>query len=197
MPRIPAPERRAALVQAAVRVIARGGVSAATTRAIVAEAGMSLASFHYAFASHDELMAEVIAWVVEGEQVAILPDEIPEGGVREVVRAGLSRYFGLLRENPQREQAVNELALHALRTPGMQNLAARQYARYHALAADALLVAAERSGIRWALPIDDIARLLVALTDGLTLAWLVDRDDAATARLIENAADAVARMADE
>ena len=117
MTRIPASERRAALVQAAVQVIARGGVSAATTRAIVAEAGMSLASFHYVFASHDELMAEVVTWVIEGEQGAILPDDLPAAGLRDLVHGALHRYFDLLKANPNREQAVNELALHALRTP--------------------------------------------------------------------------------
>ena len=40
----------------ALTVIARDGVHAATTRAIVAEAGMALASFHYAFRSRDELI---------------------------------------------------------------------------------------------------------------------------------------------
>ena len=37
----------------------------------------------------------------------------------------------------------------------------------------------------------DLARLLVNFTDGLTLAWLADRDDAAAARSIELAADAI------
>ena len=39
--------------------------------------------------------------------------------------------------------------------------------------------------------------LLVTLTDGLTLAWLADRDDAAATRAIDNAADAVAAFARE
>ena len=64
MTRIPAPERRAALARAARTVIARDGLQAATTRAIVAEADMPLASFHYAFASRDELLAELVRRVV-------------------------------------------------------------------------------------------------------------------------------------
>jgi DNA-binding transcriptional regulator YbjK len=195
VPRIPASERRVALVQAAVRVIARGGVSAATTRAIVAEAGMSLASFHYAFTSHDELMAEVVSWVIAEEQGAILPDHVEAGSLRDVAQAGLRRYFELLRSNPNREQAINELALHALRTPGMEHLARMQYAGYHDLAAAALAFAAEHTGSEWDRPVDQIARLLVAITDGLTLSWLVDRDDAAAELLIDNAATMLAGMA--
>ena len=67
MTRIPATERRAALADAALIVIARDGVAAATTRAIVAEAGMPLASFHYAVASRDELLRDVVDLVVAGE----------------------------------------------------------------------------------------------------------------------------------
>ena len=83
MNRIPADQRRALLVQAALRVIAKQGVSGATTRAIVAEAGMSLASFHYAFRSHDEMMRELVAYVVDAESMASFaalrsaPNDIP------------------------------------------------------------------------------------------------------------------------
>jgi AcrR family transcriptional regulator len=63
-------DRRDALVQAAVRVIARGGVVAATTRAVVAEARMPLGAFHYVFASREELLAEVVRTVTDGERMA-------------------------------------------------------------------------------------------------------------------------------
>ena len=68
MGRVSCAERRAALVRAALRVIHRDGVNGATTRAIVAEAHMSLASFHYAFRSRDEMIRELIAFVVQDEQ---------------------------------------------------------------------------------------------------------------------------------
>ena len=43
----------------------------------------------------------------------------------------------------------------------------------------------------------DLARLLVTITDGLTLAWLADRDDAAAERSIDHAADAISAFARE
>ena len=57
MPRLAVAERREALIEAALRVTEREGLAGGTTRAIVAEAGMSLASFHYAFSSREELPA--------------------------------------------------------------------------------------------------------------------------------------------
>jgi len=200
--RIPAADRRSALVRAALRVVADRGVAQATTRAIVAEAGMSLASFHYAFESRDELMAELIRHVVEQEATAVLPRpaiEEPQGPgetqpLRQVLRDGLQRYVDHLRQDPLREKAMLELTQYALRSPMMRPLALAQYERYHALAAAALESAARRSGSVWLLPVGEIARLLVSLTDGLTIAWLVDGNDTATASLLDVAADSIARL---
>src|SRR5215469_4946535 len=52
--------RRAELVEAAGRVVARDGVAAATTRRIAEEAGLPQGLVHYWFASKDELLEEVI-----------------------------------------------------------------------------------------------------------------------------------------
>lgn len=194
MPRIPAAERRAALVQAALRVVATQGVSAATTRAIVAEAGMSLASFHYAFASRDELMHELIAFVVAHEQAAVLPAPDGDASLRDILRAGLQRYADHLRADPLREQAMLELTQQALRSTGMEHLAKLQYDTYFVLAATALTTAAEQTGTAWTRPVDEVARLLVVLTDGLTITWLVERDDAAAASIMDFAADALAGL---
>lgn len=197
MPRIPAAERRIALVHAALTVVAEHGVTAATTRAIVAEAGMSLASFHYAFASRDDMMAELIRYVVSQEEVAILGGgtELPtDGSMRDFIAAGLGNYLDLLRRDPQREKAMFELTHFALRSPGMTPLAQEQYDHYFTLAAAALEQAAEWTSCSWDRPVADVARILVALTDGLTIAWLVNRDDAAAASIIEFAADTVAGL---
>ena len=165
MTRIPASERRAALIDAALRVVSRNGLAQATTRAIVAEAGMSLASFHYAFESRDELVDELITTVIGREQQAVLPDPITGQTLREILEAGLLRYYEHLRADPEHEQAMLELA-------------------------------AKQSGARWRSPVDRVARVLVAFTDGLTLTWLVERDDDAARAVVAAAADALTRMAD-
>jgi AcrR family transcriptional regulator len=194
--RIPASERRSALIDAALRVVSRNGLAQATTRAIVAEAGMSLASFHYAFESRDELVDELITTVIGREQQAVLPEPITGHSLREILEAGLLRYFEHLRADPEHEQAMLELTQYALRSPERHPLAAAQYARYAELAAHALELAAKHSGARWRYPVDRVARVLVAFTDGLTLTWLVERDDDAARAVVAAAADALTRMAD-
>jgi AcrR family transcriptional regulator len=194
--RIPASERRSALVEAALRVVSQQGIAQATTRAIVAEAGMSLASFHYAFDSRDELIDELIATVVAREQQAVIPDIVPGQDLHQILESGLLRYLEHLKADPDHEQAMLELTQYALRSPERHPLAVAQYRRYAELAEHSLEVAAEVAGTTWRRPVAEVAHVLVAFTDGLTLTWLVDRDDAAARAVARAAADALARMAD-
>ncbi|KQZ07707.1 hypothetical protein ASD23_18055 [Agromyces sp. Root1464] len=196
MARIPASERRAALVQAALRVVSQRGIAHATTRAIVAEAGMSLASFHYAFDSRDELIDELITTVVAREQEAVLPDDLQGHDIRDMLEAGLLRYFDHLRADPEHEQAMLELTQYALRSPDRHPLAVAQYARYTELGARSLAAAAELAGVVWTTPVEQVARVLIAFTDGLTLTWLVTRDDDVARAVAHAAADALSRMAE-
>lgn len=196
MSRIPATERRDALAHAALAVIARDGLAAATTRAIVAEAGMPLASFHYAVPSRDELLRDVVELVVAEEGSAALGPLLARAdGIREATVLAMTAYLQLVKSDPGREQAMFELTQYALRTPGLDDLPAEQYSRYHALATELLEVAAAQHGAGWKVPVPDLAHLLVSFTDGLTLAWLADRDDAAAERSIQLAATAIASLA--
>jgi AcrR family transcriptional regulator len=198
VPRIPAAERRAALVDAGLRLVAREGLANASTRAIVAEAGMSLASFHYAFESRDAFVDELIAAVVAREQQAVLPEPFGDGDgtLRGVLESGLLRYLDHLAADPEHEQAMLELTQYALRSPERHPLAVAQYRRYAELAEQALAAAAQRAGASWRVPVREAAGVLVAFTDGLTLTWLVHRDHAAARAVARAAADALSRMAD-
>ncbi|MHA6693111.1 TetR/AcrR family transcriptional regulator [Homoserinimonas sp. A520] len=195
MARVSSADRRAALVQAALRVIDRDGVHAASTRAIVAEAGMPLASFHYAFRSRDELIREVVASVVEGEKAAAVDSLEPGADLGTTVRAGLQAYFDLVVARPAHEQAMFELFHYSLRTDDLADLPRAQYASYHATVREVLEVGAQLTGMRWAIPVDDVARLVVVFTDGVTLAWLADRDADAASRTLDLAATAITALA--
>lgn len=192
MARLSSEERRAAIIRAAVRVIARQGLAAATTRAIMSEARMPLASFHYAFRSRDEMIRDLVAFVVGEERMVILASLRPGADARSAIRAGIQAYFELVVSEPGREQAMFELLHYALRTPALADLPRFQYDSYHRVVTEVLLAGALHAGVEWSIPVDDLARLAVALTDGLTLSWLADRDDAAAARLMDSMADALA-----
>ena len=195
MSRLASIERRALLVQAALRVIAARGVSGATPRAIVAEAGMSLASFHYAFRSHDEMMRELVAYVVEGESTAAFAALRPGNDIRTSLRDALQAFLDDVIADPWHEQVMQELLQYALRTPGLEVLAREQYAKYYAVVSELLVEGAAAAGAMWIRPVEEIARIVVATTDGVTLAYLVDRDAAAAARTLDFAAASLAALA--
>ena len=195
MTRIPSSDRRELLVQAAIRVIAKRGVSGATTRAIVGEAGMSLASFHYAFHSHADLMKDVVAHVVDAEVASVFESLRLGSDIRQALRDGLQAYLDYVVADPGHEQVMQELVHYALRTPGLEHLAAEQYETYRAGVTGLLVEGAAVSNIEWGMPVADVARLVVTLTGGVTLAWLADRDTAAAERVLDFAADSLAALA--
>jgi DNA-binding transcriptional regulator YbjK len=188
-------DRRLELVSAALRVIAKHGVSAATTRAIVAEAGMPLASFHYAFESRDEMMRELVAFVVENETVAVFESFRFGADIHTSIRDALVAYLQAITEDPDHELVMLELMQYALRTPGLEHLAREQWERYRLGVVELLEAAAVNNQIKWTLPVDDVARMVVTFTDGITFAWLADRDLLGATRVIEFAADSLATLA--
>ena len=188
-------DRRLQIVRAALRVIAEQGVQGATTRAIVAEAGMSLASFHYAFDSRDEMMEELIAYVVEHQTVAAFSTIRFGSDIRTTVRDGLQAFLETVIADPSNEQVLFELMFFAMRTPSLNGLPARQWAKYYAAATELLNAAAVNAGVTWDRPIDEVARFLVATTDGLTVAWLASPDLVAATTVMDIAADSIAAMA--
>jgi AcrR family transcriptional regulator len=192
--RISVERRRDLLVAAAFRVIADHGVEAATTRRISAEAEMSLASFHYAFESRNELLAELVARGTSDEFAAItaplappaqsmdpwtLPDDIGE-----LLEAGLTSYLDSVVADPGREAAMITLAQYARRTEGLEHFARRLYERYYEIAQASLEAAAEAMGVAWDTDPQELAPLVVAATDGLTLAYLNTGDREIAERII-------------
>ena len=195
MARMSSIDRRGEIVQAALRVIAEQGMQGATTRAIVAEAGMPLASFHYAFASRDEMMEELIAHVVETQSIAAFEAIRFSGDIRSTIRDGLQAFFDTIVADTAEEQVLFELMLFALRTPGLEPLTKKQWKNYRDGATELLNAAAVNAGIEWSRPIAEVAQLLITITDGLTLAWLANRDLAAAATVMDIAADSLAALA--
>jgi AcrR family transcriptional regulator len=201
MTRLPVAERRQALVEATIRVIVRDGVVGASTRAIAAEARMSLASLHYAFGSRDALLRAVVEEVTGAEldaaRTGLLLFDEDAGGSRldELLLVAVDRYVDLLVERPERELALAELTVHARRT-GMSDLLDHVRAVYLAAAEQNLQQAAAQAQVRWSVPVAEAAEAVVMLLDGLTWSWIGQRDEQAARRSGRFAALALARLAE-
>lgn len=196
MPRVPATERRRQLVDAAYRVIGAEGFAAATTRRVCAEAGAPLAAFHYCFASKQELLAELTDQAMRELEEAVAGGAVLRATVADSLRATLRGYWDTVEADPNREGVLMALTQHALADPALAGLARRQYEAYHRTARQTLTEIAAGCGVRWRLPVEQLARMTVVVTDGVTLAWLVDRDSTAALAVLDAFAEQLAQLAD-
>lgn len=197
MARLPSAERRRQLTEAAIRAMTRDGVPRTTTRSIAAEAGVSLSVFHYCFESKQELIESVIT-TITGHYVTLVREAIrPRETLRETVRAGFQAYWDHVSAHPGEHMLTYELTQYALREPGFEHLARRQYEMYCATYAD--LIEQLRLSMRFELsvPVPVLARYLAAMTDGLTLNFLVLGNDATWTDILDTITDHVAGLVRE
>ncbi|WP_067803072.1 TetR/AcrR family transcriptional regulator [Actinomadura formosensis] len=182
MAHVPAAERRPQLIEAAIDLIARKGVEAASTRAIAAELGVAQATVHYTFGTKRELYGAVIDRLA-GEMIdrvcATAPDEAAPGkeGFAESVRLMAWALWDACNERPGRYQVFDELMSYGLRDPDIrETLRAHQYAMERT-AADLVTGLAERTGVTLATGTEAIARFFLNGFDGLVTRHLIAGDD--------------------
>ncbi|MGW6647027.1 TetR family transcriptional regulator [Streptomyces sp. A244] len=197
MARLPSAERRRQLTEAAIRAMARDGVPRTTTRSIAAEAGVSLSVFHYCFDSKQQLVESVIT-TITGHYVTVVKEAIrPRATLEETVRAGFQAYWDHVRAHPDEHMLTYELTQYALRSPGFEHLARRQYELYAETYTELIDQLRGTMGLRLRVPAPVLARYLAAMTDGLTLNYLVLGDDAAWTAVLDTVTAHVAGLVQE
>ncbi|WP_371501735.1 TetR/AcrR family transcriptional regulator [Kitasatospora sp. NBC_00374] len=197
MARMPSAERRRQLTEAAIRAMTRDGVARTTTRSIAAEAGVSLSVFHYCFDSKQALLESVIATITEHSVTMVREAIRPRATLRETIRSGFQAYWDHVAANPGEHMLTYELTQYALRQPGFEQLARRQYELYSAAYIELLDRLGHLGGFELTVPADVLARYLAAMTDGLTLNFLVLGDAEAATQILDMIADHVAGLVRE
>lgn len=184
MKRIPPAVRREMLLDAAFRVISERGVSAATTRAICAEADMPLASFHYVFESQQELMRQLLRRVIDSagnmERVPEFTDDL-----RTNVELMLLHALNWAIDNPGEDLAYYELGNYALRTPGFEELSRYRLAQSLEVIGRALSLLEAIHGGRIARDKQDLAWLVLTFIEGIGLMFLNSGDPEACKRAVK------------
>ncbi|MET9466052.1 TetR family transcriptional regulator [Streptomyces sp. NPDC006544] len=194
MARMPLTDRRRQLTEAAIRAMSRDGVSRTTTRSIAAEAGVSLSVFHYCFDSKQALLESVIE-TITGHYVTIVKAVIvPRDTLRETVRAGFQAYWDHVVASPGEHMLTYELTQYALRQPGFEHLARRQYELYCETYAELIEELRRITPFELTVPVSVLARYLAAMTDGVTLNFLAVGDEKAAAGILDMIADHVAGL---
>lgn len=192
MARTSAVERRGQLIEAGLRVIAREGMHGATVRAIVAEADVPLATFHYVFASREEMIGEAYAYI------AVQPDDslaglVSDGAAPEdAVRALLMHWLERFLQHPEYELAIMEIMAFCTRTPALAHLPAQVQEGYLELVVGAIELLREHFEVSAGPAAREVATLLIHVTDGITYSWLRTRDSDASRRMIDAAVPSLA-----
>lgn len=189
MPRMAASDRRAELLEAAIRVMTRDGVAKATTRAIVNEAGMPLGVFHYCFDSRAQLLEVVTQTLTERYVAEARGLFTPHREIRDSILDSLHAFWKGFEANPREHQISYELTQYALRNPGFENVARRQYEIFLSAFASLLELAADSAGVEWTVPVPVLARYVQSTIDGLNITWLVDRNSDDSRAALELLAD--------
>ncbi|CAM5652825.1 HTH-type transcriptional regulator BetI [Streptomyces alboniger] len=196
MARMPSAQRRRQLTEAAIRAMTRDGVARTTTRSIAAEAQVSLSVFHYCFDSKQALIESVITTLTD-HSVTVVKEAIrPRTTLEETVRAGFQAYWDHVRAHPDEHMLTYELTQYALRQPGFEHLARRQYELYGDAYAELIDELGRSMDFRLGVPVSVLARYLAAMTDGLTLNYLVLGDDAAWTDILDTVTAHIAGLVD-
>jgi len=169
-------ERRAEIIAAAIKVLARDGIAETTTRKIAAEAEVNQATLRYYFGSKDDLLFAVLQEMMRLTK-EVVQAAIPSGlGLHEIIAESIKAFWSHVESAPELQVMQYELTLYALRNPTSAWLAQQQYDGYVAVVETLFQHYFEAAGVTCAVPFADLARFVVAGIDGLILQFVSDHD---------------------
>jgi AcrR family transcriptional regulator len=172
------PKRRRAetverLLDAALETFAAIGFAAASGEDICRRGGFTRGAFYSSFRTKDELFAALFEreternLAVAEEQLAGIEDE------DDPVTAAVERCLGAFRADRTWVLVHTEYALHAARHPEAATALRRHAEQLHHRLTQLIESAAGRLGIRLTVPANRLARIVLALHDGVVIREVV------------------------
>ncbi|PZP31807.1 MAG: hypothetical protein DI613_08870 [Kocuria rhizophila] len=162
-------ERREQLVAAALRVMRRDGIAAASTRAICAEAGMPHGAFHYCFHSKKELYAALLTLLLA--------------------------FWSQIETDPDAQLVLFDLGSFALRDPELQELPQHEHAASLEKATGYITRLADEARLDFAQDERVLAELVLDTLNGVAWSWLAHRDNDLARQSLERFASLAASFA--
>lgn len=189
--------RRAEIIAAAIRVLARDGLAETTTRKIATEAGVNQAMLGYYFGSKDDLLFAVLQEMMRLTAEIVRAVVVPaRDNVREVIAESIRAFWAHVESSPELQVMQYELTLHALRHPASAWLAKQQYDGYFAVVEKLFEDVYAAAGQNSALPFADLARFVVGGLDGMILQFISDHDTTRARHDLEHLIKAVIALAE-
>lgn len=197
MARLDIETRRTQLIDAAIRIALRDGLDNATVRRIAAEAGVSLGTVHYCFDNKRTLLEAVVESLV-GRQVDVsgfvVDKNLPP---IEAIKRAFRFYWSISGAEVERQRLIYELVTYLVRQQDHQSreLAQRIFSTNYDIVCGFIELFQKEWEVDLDLPIDVVARMTTAMTDGVALAWLTDGDDERALEVLDSFARMMARSA--
>jgi len=185
--------RRTQLIDAAIRIALRDGLDNTTVRRIATEAGVSLGTVHYCFDNKRALLEAVVETLLQRE-VDVAEFDLPDGATPvDAIKQAFRYYWTLSGAQTERQRLVYELVAYLVRqeAPGPE-LAQRIFANKYEVVRGFVELFQKKGEAELGLPADLIARMTVAMTDGVALAWLADGDDEKALEVLDSFAEILA-----
>ncbi len=167
-------ESRQQVLDAALAVIARRGLSSTSVQDIADEAGLSKGSVHYHFESKDELVERVLDHACQTVEARVRASFEAPGSPVEKVRAAVVTMWGLRRDGAPEIRVMTELFAQARQNPKICKALGDQLRRARAQILEVGLSSLVAMGLKPRVSIEVIPRLLLAALDGLAIHHIVD-----------------------
>jgi AcrR family transcriptional regulator len=183
-PTNPTPENpnKAALLEAAKKLVGERGFAGTSVRDLVAASGTNQAAVNYHFGSREELLTQaVLASFLEWTDRLAAAEADPADGPVGQLLASMGAMLGDLEDTEPLFAAVLEALLQARRSPKLREELADHYGEQRRRVGEQVS-AAIGVGTIPARTVEVIASLLIAVVDGLQLQSLLDPESVPDAK---------------
>lgn len=116
---------------AAISVIARNGVTQASTRAIASEAGLNLATVHYAFDGKDDLLTSLLERLLKDSRHLVTTAAQDCKSAQDAIARVAQAYWQHVTQNPDLQRVNFELGLYAMTNTEYGERSKLQFSAFH------------------------------------------------------------------
>ena len=164
---------RDALVGAAARVFLRRGVQGAGLREIASEAGLTTGAVYSNFDGKADLFLAVLEAKID-PRLAVMYEAARTAPPRRLGAAVGEQFAAYVKQQRRWLTLLIEFWAQAARDPKLRPKFAERHAKLRSAIAEVLADRAARLGLPLALPADQLATVLIALTNGMAVEALAD-----------------------
>ena len=158
-------DKRELILNAAQNCLRENGLRGLNIREVAKEAGVSLGSVHYYFASKEEILVEIFRQFVQRVSEATLSGT-PDSDPRQVITNLLDGYFEELSKDPTTCQGFIDLWNHVHQNEDLRQLMEKYYRRSTEFLTD-LIKEGKRQGLFQVDSPSAVAGQIIAIIDGI------------------------------